>query len=148
MTTLFEALRESHDLQRTLLKNVLATSGDSAERQAFFDQLKTELSAHALSEERHFYAPLMKTDTGIDMSRHAIAEHHEMDELVEELEDADPASAAWLPLARKLEHKVLHHLEDEEHGFFQMAGKLLDDNQKNALCKAYLEDYEKAKQEV
>jgi|SRR5690606_14033158 len=145
--TLFEALRESHDIQRTLLKNLLATSGDSAERQEFFSQLKTELLAHALSEERHFYAPLMETDTGVEMSRHAIAEHHEMDELVEDLEDTDPSSSAWLPLARKLEHQVLHHLEDEEHGFFQMAGKLLTDKQKTTLCKSYLDDYNAAKKE-
>lgn len=139
---IFEALRQSHDVQRDLARQLVETSGDTPERKALFTALKTELSAHALSEERHFYAPLMKEDSGIDLSRHAIAEHHEMDEMVEDLEATEPSSPAWLPLAKKLAHKVDHHLKEEEHGFFQLAGKLLSETQKDTLAVAYLKDYE------
>lgn len=145
--TIFETLRISHDLQRTLVDQVIATSGDTPERREYFTQLKLELSAHALAEERHFYVPLMDTDSGIDLSRHAIAEHHEIDEMVEELEATEPSSPGWLPLARKLGDKVLHHLEEEEHTFFQMAGKILSDGQKQKLSSAYLADYDKAKKQ-
>ena len=82
---IFEALRESHALQRSLSRQVLDTSGDTPERQALFKDLREELAAHALAEDRHFYVPLMQHDAGIDLSRHAIAEHHAIDELVEEL---------------------------------------------------------------
>lgn len=145
---IFEALRESHERQRTLYRQLVETSGDTPERRDLFEQLKTELLAHELSEERHFYIPLMAHDAGIDLSRHAIAEHHELDELVESLEEADPASPTWLPLAKKLADKVEHHLTEEEHRFFQMAGKLLTDTQKTALARSYLADYDEAKTTV
>lgn len=142
---IFEALRESHERQRVLYRQLVETSGDTPERHELFEQLKTELQAHELAEERHFYLPLMELNAGVDLSRHAIAEHHELDELVEALEDADPATPSWLPLAKKLAEKVEHHLQEEEHKFFQMAGKLLTDKQKMQLAKAYVTTYEEAK---
>ena len=142
---IFEALRESHERQRELYRQLIETRGDTPERQTLFEQLKAELLAHELAEERHFYIPLMEHDAGIDLSRHAIAEHHELDELVESLEEADPATPTWLPLARKLADKVEHHLKEEEHRFFQMAGKLLTDKQKMQLAKDYLASYEEAR---
>ena len=143
-TNIFETLRESHELQRTLYRQLTETSGDTPERQELFDQLKLELTAHELAEERHFYIPLMAHDAGIDLSRHAISEHHQLDELIESLEEADPATPAWLPLAKKLAEKVEHHLKEEEHRFFQMAGKLLTEKQKTALAAEYRADYEEA----
>ena len=142
---LFEALRESHEQQRALYSALTNTSGDTPERRKLFEQLKTELAAHALAEDRHFYVPLIAHDAGVDLSRHAIAEHHEIDELVESLEETEPSSPAWLPLARKLADKVEHHLKEEEHKFFQMAGKLLTEKQKTALAVSYQADYEEAK---
>lgn len=144
-TNIFETLRESHELQRALYRELVETSGDTPERQELFDKLKLELTAHELAEERHFYIPLMAHDAGIDLSRHAISEHHQLDELLESLEEADPASPAWLPLAKKLADKVEHHLKEEEHRFFQMAGKLLTEKQKTALAASYRADYEDAK---
>ena len=38
--TIFEALRLSHDIQRDLSERLTQTSGDSAERQELFAQLK------------------------------------------------------------------------------------------------------------
>ena len=143
-TNIFETLRESHELQRTLYRQLTETSGDTPERQELFEQLKLELTAHELAEERHFYIPLMAHDAGIDLSRHAISEHHQLDELIESLEEADPATPAWLPLAKKLAEKVEHHLKEEEHRFFQMAGKLLTEKQKTALAADYRADYEEA----
>lgn len=144
--TIFEALRQSHEIQRELADKLRQTSGDSAERHEVFERFKAELEAHETAEERHFYIPLMQDDLGVDLSRHAIAEHHEMDEMIEELEELEFSSSAWLPLAKKLCETVEHHLEEEEHKFFQMAGKLLDERQKEQLAKAYLEEYDTLKE--
>ena len=140
--TIFEALRISHDRQREYVDAVLRTSGDTQERVDAYQQLKEELYAHETAEERHFYIPLMDHDNGVDLSRHAIAEHHEMDELVEKLDETEMSSSAWLTTARALGDKVLHHLEEEEQKFFQMAGKLLTDKQKKELAKHYNAEYE------
>ncbi|KFX71493.1 hemerythrin [Pseudomonas taeanensis MS-3] len=144
--TIFEALRLSHETQRELSTKLIDTSGDTSERQALFTLLKSELAAHSVAEERNFYIPLMQDDLGVDLSRHAIAEHHEMDEMIEELEETELSSPSWLAQAKKLSEKVHHHLQEEEQKFFQMAGKLLSDTQKEQLSGAYLRDYESLKQ--
>lgn len=141
---IFEALRESHDRQRALAERLITTHGDSEERAELFQQLKEELLAHARAEERFFYSPLMQDDKGVDLSRHGVAEHHEMDEMIETLEETDPSSPSWISTAKKLKEKVFHHLEDEEHTFFQQAGKILTDGQKTSLAKEYFRDYEDA----
>jgi hypothetical protein len=138
---IFEALRESHERQRTYAKALIRTSGDTPERVDAYKQLKSELQAHETAEERHFYIPLMEFDNGVDLSRHAISEHHEMDEMMEELDGTEMSSPAWLATAKKLSEKVHHHLEEEEQKFFQMAGKLLDDKQKESLATQYVKEY-------
>ncbi|WP_459745526.1 hemerythrin domain-containing protein [Pseudomonas sp. 3A(2025)] len=138
---IFEALRESHDRQRHYADVLVQTHGASEERAEAYRLLKDELQAHETAEERHFYIPLMEHDNGVDLSRHAIAEHHEMDELMEELDATDMSSPSWLVTAKKLSHKVHHHLKEEEQKFFQSAGKLLDDRQKDALAGKYLKEF-------
>ncbi|WAJ36924.1 hemerythrin domain-containing protein [Pseudomonas sp. GOM7] len=144
--TIFEALRISHDIQRKLAQKLVATHGDTAERHALFAQLKQELAVHSVAEERHFYIPLMQQEAGVDLSRHAIAEHHQMDEMIEDLEETDPSSSSWLAQAKALAEKVEHHLKEEEQRFFQMAGKLLRDKQKEQLAGEYLNAYDELKQ--
>lgn len=135
---IFEALRKDHDLQRDLLKELISTSGDTAKRRALFERLKHELTFHADGEERHFYVPLIEIDKTQDHARHGIAEHHEIDEIIEQLEETEMESSAWLKYAKNLKDKVEHHLEDEEHAIFQLAGKVLSENQKKSLADDYL----------
>lgn len=139
---IFEALRESHERQRTYANALIQTSGDTAERVDVYGLLKAELQAHETAEERFFYIPLMEIDEGVDLSRHAISEHHQMDEMMEELDETEMSSPTWLVTAKKLAEKVHHHLKEEEQKFFQMAGKLLTEKQKTALATGYVKEYE------
>lgn len=134
---IFEALREDHDIQRDLLKKLVDTSGETEERDKLFKKLKSELENHADGEERYFYKPLIDSDKTQDKARHGIAEHHEIDELIEALESTEYSSSAWLKIAKDLQEKVEHHLEDEEHQFFQMAGKVLSASAKEKLGQEY-----------
>ena len=134
---IFEALRISHVTQRALADQLIQTQGDSAERVSLFKALKAELEAHAVAEERFFYVPLIAHDMTQEPSRHGIAEHHQMDKLVEELEATDLSSPGWLATAKALHHKIYHHLEDEEQGVFQLAGKVLSEAEKLSLAKDY-----------
>ena len=65
-----------------------------------------------------------------------------MDEMMEELDETEMSSPAWLATAKKLSDKVHHHLKEEEQKFFQMAGKLLDDKQKEQLAGQYEKEYQ------
>ncbi|MFC6051920.1 hemerythrin domain-containing protein [Acinetobacter portensis] len=140
---LCQALRNSHNKQREIAEKLIQTSGDTPERRALFDQLKNELFAHAVAEDRYFYIPLMMTDSGLNITRHALAEHHEMDELLEQLTETEFSNSGWLAIAKKLSETVHHHLEEEEHTFFQQAGKILEDKQKESLAKQYQTEYKK-----
>ena len=137
MNTIFDALRDSHEKQRLLLEIILKTSPGSKTREEFYLTLKEELKNHSSAEERCFYAPLIENDKTIELTRHGIAEHHTIDKIMAELDATDLSSTAWLSLAKKLQHQVLHHLEEEERSFFQMAGKALTENQKEKLAKQY-----------
>lgn len=134
---IFEALRISHDTQRAMADSLISTHGDSPERALLFKELKLELAAHAAAEERYFYVPLIAHDMTQEPSRHGIAEHHQMDKLVETLETTDFSSPGWLVTAKQLHHKIYHHLKDEEQGVFQLAGKVLSEIEKNSLAKEY-----------
>lgn len=134
---IFEALRLSHDTQRALASQILETQGASTDRTRLFGELKKELAAHAAAEERFFYTPLIGHDESIGQARHGMAEHHEMDEMVAELEKTDHSSSGWIAQFKRLRDKVFHHLEDEEHAIFQLAGKVLTQAEKTSLARDY-----------
>ena len=141
--TIYDALRESHEIQRSLCRKLLRSPAGSERRLALFRELRLELAAHAAAEERFLYAPILMDDLGLNSSRHALAEHHEIDELVEELEEANATGGSWMAVAHRLTHKVHHHLKEEEKKFFQISGKILTDKQKLTLSKRYRKDYER-----
>ncbi len=134
---IFEAIRESHDLQRDLCRKLTASRGDMAARQLIFLQLKVELMAHAAAEERFLYVPLLMEDGGLDVSRHALHEHHEVDELLADLSVNNKDQPGWIETAKTLSFKVRHHLKEEESKFFQVAGRLLSDTKKTQLAGKY-----------
>ena len=139
--TLYDALRESHETQRSLCRKLLRSNPGDARRGDLFRELRFELAAHAAAEERFLYAPILMADAGLDVSRHALHEHHEIDELVEKLQKGEPGDRGWMATAKALSHKVHHHLREEEKKFFQVSGKILGTREKLALAKKYRKDF-------
>lgn len=142
-TTLYDALRESHELQRTQLRKLLRTKPGSSQRIELFTLLRHELAAHEAAEERYLYVPMLMHDGGLSASRHALHEHHQIDELIEDLQALDPAGDAWIDTAKTLSKKVHHHLREEETKFFQVSGKLLSASSKQRLAGQYRRDYQR-----
>jgi hemerythrin superfamily protein len=140
---IFEAIRKDHEKQRLLMKILVETSGASDSRQTFFDDLKAELHRHAVAEERYFYNPLMESDQTIDQSRHGIAEHQEIEEIIDKLDNTDMSSPAWLRTMKHLRERVEHHLAEEERQVFQQAGKVLGAKEKDDLADDYQEEMSK-----
>ena len=133
-----QAIILDHAIQRDLIEQLLATEGDSEDRRHLFKRLKQELTIHANAEERHFYVPLIEIDRTQDDARHGIAEHHEIEELVEQVEEAEFDSSGWLKHAKNLADKVLHHLEEEEQDYFPKANEVLSDEQAEEMGDQYL----------
>jgi hypothetical protein len=144
MTNIYDELRGSHAKQRRLCSQMVRTlARNPSKRQALFRELRIELAAHAAAEERYLYVPILMYDMGMNSARHALAEHHDIDELVEDLQALDSAGEAWGTKASELVHKVRHHLKEEETKFFQVSGKLLSPARKVRLAQQYRKDYER-----
>lgn len=142
MERIFDALREDHDKQRAMLKKLLKTEGDSKDRKEIYQSLKAELKAHAVAEERFFYKPMMDDDAAIKKARHSIAEHHEIDEFLEDLDKTEMSSPGWIATAKKLSDKVHHHLDEEEQEVFKSAGIALSETVKRKLAGQFREEKE------
>jgi hypothetical protein len=140
---IFQALLQSHERQRAMSKRLLSDVGDPGQRKQAFDELKAEMAAHETAEERAFYVPLFEHDDTVDEARHGVSEHHEMDEMVEDLEKAKEGSAEWLESVGKLIQKLEHHLKEEEEKFFPEAKKVLDGKQTQELGALYLQEHDR-----
>lgn len=143
MDNIYEALRESHEIQRKLCRQLVRIRPDDGRALEVFRLLRIELAAHAAAEERFLYAPILLDDMGLKSSRHALHEHHEIDECVEAMAKARFQHDVWPTLAKKLSHEVHHHLREEERKFFQVSGKILSDRQKQVLAGKYRKDLER-----
>lgn len=135
--TLFELLRQSHQVQRRLCSRLMSARSSQRQRAAAFLQLKVELQAHAAAEERHLYVPLLMKDGGLASSRHALSEHHEVEELCDALSVPDKSGSDWSRTLAELCTRVRHHLKEEESKFFKVAGRELTDRQKATLARRY-----------
>lgn len=143
---IFEALLQSHERQRAISKRLLAAIGDPEQRGQVFDELKSEMAAHETAEERMFYVPLIEHDETVEAARHGIAEHHEMDEMVEDLEKAEPGSSEWLENVGKLVHRLEHHLKEEEEKWFPQAREVLSRGEQKQLGEPYRQEHERLKE--
>jgi len=122
---IFKRIESDHQLQRSLMSQLLETEGASDDRKVLFEQFCTEFEAHAAAEEDGFYAPLLKSEQSTDQSRHSIAEHQEAMELLDTLKDTDMSSSAWLVTFKKLAHDNEHHMDEEEKDVFPLVREVV-----------------------
>lgn len=139
---IFKALEESHAIQRSLIRKLML-SKVGEHRVDVFTQLRIELAAHEAAEERYLYTLMLMDDRGLHSSRDALADHHKMDKLVEDLQTPDHAGSAWMANVHKLSKQLHDHLREEETIFFQLAGKILDESEKRSLAGKYRRDYQR-----
>jgi hypothetical protein len=139
--TIFDDLRASHEVQRSLARTMTHGRASADNRRAAFLALANELDAHATAEERHLYVPLLMVDAGLKASRHALADHHKAEKVVDQLRGVDPTTDQFAELALDLSAEVRDHLDEEEHGTFQLVGKLLTKTQLRELGAGYRAEY-------
>ena len=130
---IFGTLVEDHDRHRLLLAQIAETSGDSAERRELFEELTYELKAHAAAEEQAVWSTVLRKPAITDQGRHAVAEHKEIDDLLNELAARDMASSGWLLRFHALREEYLHHIKEEEQELFAEVDKHLDNADRNYM---------------
>ena len=138
-TDVFAEIRADHDHHRELLDRIAATSGDEKARRMAFRELKREVGAHTRAEERVFYSLLLGSETARAKSAHGVKEHEEARDGLEELGDMELSNPNWIRRFEKLAEELRHHMEEEEHVVFQLAGKVLDETSKRTLARTFRE---------
>ncbi|TIX52025.1 hemerythrin domain-containing protein [Alteraurantiacibacter aquimixticola] len=117
-TDIFARLKEDHDSHRALLDKLEETHGESQERKELFERFTLEAKSHAAAEEQALYSTMMRKPPTTDETRHSVAEHHEIEEMLNDLAATDMSSGAWLTKFKQLKHDYLHHIDEEEEDHF------------------------------
>lgn len=132
---IFEIIERDHASLRELGQQIMDTY-DHEQRKEIFSQYRENLKSHERAEERFFYIALLADDKSQDEARHSIAEHEEIEELIEQTDD-DADTEMWLAGFEDLHELVLHHMEEEEEEIFRVARDVLSDRQKDDLAIRY-----------
>lgn len=122
---IFDRLIEDHNLHRDLLDRLEEPDGESVDRETLFVKLTKELKGHAAAEEQALYSTMMRKAPTTGETRHSVAEHHEIEEALNDLAATDMATGAWLTKFRQLKHDYLHHIDEEEEEHFPDFAKYL-----------------------
>lgn len=132
---IYQVIKKDHDLMRSMLKKVDATGKKNvAKRDALFTPLKNELMMHQQVEEAVLYNALKDVEETRAEALEAIAEHHLVNGLLEELGLMPKDSDEWFAKFGVLKELVEHHMEEEEDEFFAAARKVIDENQAKEMA--------------
>ena len=139
MPSIYDAIKSDHDDHRALLEQIAGTSGNSETRQKAWDKFYYDVKSHAAAEEETFYSKLISKTWGQDAARHSVHEHQQLDDLMEELNDMDMSSPAWLIKFKELRHEYDHHMEEEENEVFTRAKEVIPDAEIEGYGARFLE---------
>lgn len=136
-TTVLKRLKTDHDRQRELLDQIAETSGDTEQRRELFTELTKELKSHAAAEEQAVYSEMLADPEVSDETRHSVAEHHEIDEMLNDLAATDMSSPAWLQKFKQLDHRYRHHINEEEDDHFPDFAEQISDSMDKEMTAAF-----------
>ncbi|QUL38914.1 hemerythrin domain-containing protein [Erythrobacter sp. JK5] len=134
-----EHLRNDHDRQRKLLDDIAQTTGDSERRRELFIQLTKELKSHAAAEEQAVYSEMLAEPEVTEETRHSVAEHHEIDEMLNDLAATDMSSPGWLQKFKQLDERYRHHITEEEDDHFPDFAEKIDGARDKEMVKVFEE---------
>ena len=149
-TDIFDRLKEDHDSHRALLDKMAETSGESAERKDLLEAFTKEVKSHAAAEKQALYSTMLRKPPTTDETRHSVAEHHELNEALNDLAATDMSSSAWMTKFKQLDHDYRHHINEEEEDHFPDFAKHLNDDDVQHMREVFdrRKEAEKADAEV
>lgn len=133
---IFARLEEDHEKHRDLLARI-AASADESERRALFEDFTIEVKGHAAAEEQALYSTMMRKPEATDEVRHSVAEHHELEELLNDMAATEVASGEWTRKFAKLDHDYRHHIDEEENEHFKDFEKLLTEEDRKHMRSVF-----------
>ena len=121
--SIYENIRKDHERHRELLEKLADTTGDSESRRECWEAFYYDVKSHAAADD----------------ARHSVAEHKEMDDIIEELNATEFSSPAWLTRFKTLKHDYEHHMDEEENDIFEKARQVFDKEQASSIGQRFVE---------
>jgi len=134
---IFERLKQDHDKHRDLLDQIGQTHGESDKRERLFNELTKELKGHAAAEEQALYSTMLRKPETTGETRHSVAEHHEIEEALNDLAATDMATGGWLTKFKSFDERYRHHIEEEEDEHFPDFAKYLTDEDERHMKSVF-----------
>lgn len=134
---IFGKLVEDHDRHRALLAMIEDREAGNKDRKRLFEELNRELKSHAAAEEQALWSSVLRNPATTSDGRHAVAEHKQIDDMLDDLAARDMGKKGWLKRFAALKDKYLHHIREEEQEQFVAAEKSLSDSDKRYMLRLF-----------
>ena len=134
---IFADLKADHDRHRALIRKVANSQGDSDERQAAYEQLRLDVTAHAAAEEESLYATMLADPELREDARHSVSEHKEIDDFFGELAGLEFGRGEWERVFGEMRHRYEHHIDEEEEEMFPAAAKQLSAEEEARIAAVF-----------
>lgn len=135
--TIFNKLKQDHDAHRQLFEKMADAMDDHDRLEKLFEQFRVEVTAHAAAEEETLYATMLARPDLREDAQHSVAEHKEIDDYLEELQEQPFNGPEWQETFAKLKKRYLHHIEEEEEEMFPDAAAELTDEEEQKLAATF-----------
>ncbi len=136
-TNIFDRLKADHDQHRKMITAIEATKGGGPERRDLYEAFKVDATAHAASEEVTLYATLMAEIEMREYAQHAAADHHDITEAFQAVDELEFDDKNWLTKFREVKDTYLDHIKEEEETIFPDALKDLGEEKAVELKEAF-----------
>ena len=115
-------LKADHEKAKKLMTELEETTERAVKtREQKWAKLLKELTIHENIEEEIFYPALIEHPKAKDIVLEAMAEHHLVDDIVEQLKDTPFDDEHWGAKFTVTKENVEHHIEEEETEMFKVA---------------------------
>ncbi|UZW54797.1 hemerythrin domain-containing protein [Sphingobium sp. JS3065] len=136
-TSIFDRLKQDHDAHRQLFDKMADAQDEPDRLEKLFEQFRVEVTAHAAAEEETLYATMLARPDLREDAQHSVSEHKEIDDYLEELEDAPFNGEEWRRIFADMKKRYLHHIEEEEEEMFPDAAKELSAEEEEKLASLF-----------
>ncbi|MEP2234725.1 MAG: hemerythrin domain-containing protein [Alteripontixanthobacter sp.] len=134
---IFARLKQDHDDHRAILDQMAETSGETERRKELLEKFTKDVKSHAAAEEQALYSTMLRKPPTTDDTRHSVAEHHELNEALNDLAATDMSSSAWMSKFKQLDHDYRHHINEEEEDHFPEFEKHLTDDDREHMKEVF-----------
>lgn len=141
-TGIFRVLADEHAKIAQLLERIGAAGDRPWIRDELIRQVRNDLAAHAMAEERTVYAALRAHPEASLRMPLSTQEHREIEQMLEELARTTPESAVWETTFELLCEAVTQHMQEEELDVFPIARALLSSER----CEELGQEFERIRQ--